>query len=192
LHRGRRSGEATAGAATRLAGALLAAAVLGAWSGAAESKLLLTREDALKQIYGERAVFAPRTAYLTDAQVRSVRETARAPFTAKRVTYYRAIAGDSLLGFAFLDQGMVRTMSETVLIALDRAGAVRAVEVLAWNEPDDFRPPGRWLDKARGLSDPARARPDEGMPHLAGATLTSRAVTAAVRRALALRRVLEP
>lgn len=173
---------------TRLALAVSSLVAVSAVS--VEARLLITSEDALRQIYGLRARSEARTAYFTDGEVERVRKLAKAPFSSRHVTYYRVTLGDSLLGQAFLDQHVVRSLSETVLIALDPAGRVLAVEVLAWNEPDDFRPPERWLARARGIEDPGRARPGEAMPHLAGATLSARAVTAAIRRALALRQVI--
>jgi len=169
---------------------VLGAAVLALASGAgvtaAWSRVLLTRDQAIAQIYGTGAGAQARTAYLTDAQVEAVKRAARAPFDAHRVTYYEIAHGDTALGLAFVDQNVVRTQTEILLIALDSAGAIRAIEVLAWNEPDDFRPPERWLDRARGQSITATLEPGKSLPHLAGATLSGRAVAACARRALAL------
>jgi hypothetical protein len=157
--------------------------------GPAGARVLLTRDEALRQVFGAGSTVTARTAYLTDAQVDSVRRRAQAPFTQRRVTYY-VIRSDAGVETAFIDQGIVRSQTQTVLIALDPGGRVRAVEVLAWNEPDDFRPSARWLGKASGLSEISAIRPGEAMPHLAGATLSARAITAAVRRAIVLRQVL--
>src|SRR5262249_17607224 len=120
------------------------------------------------------------------------KQGARASFDAKRVTYYEISRGDTALGLAFVDQNVVRTQTETLLIALDPARAIRAIEVLAWNEPDDYRPPDRWLDRSRGKADAASLEPGKAIPHLAGATLSGRAVAACARRALALAALLAP
>jgi len=152
----------------------------------AAARVLLTRDEAIAQVYGANAKATTRTAYLTDEQVAAVKQAARAPFDARRVTYYEISRADTALGLAFVDQNVVRTQTETLLIALDPAGAIRAIEVLAWNEPDDYRPPARWLDRARAKSDATTLEPGKAMPHLAGATLSGRAVSACARRALAL------
>jgi hypothetical protein len=156
----------------------------------ASARVLLTRDQAIAQIYGASARSATRTAYLTDEQVAAVRQAARAPFDAKRVTYYEISRGDTALGLAFVDQNVVRTQTETLFIALDATGAIRAIEVLAWNEPDDYRPPERWLARSAGKSDAATLEPGKSIPHLAGATLSGRAVAACGRRALALAALL--
>jgi len=155
----------------------------------ASARVLLTRDEALRQIFGSKAQVSVRSAYLTDGQMDSVRRRAQAPFTQRRVTYY-VVQSDSALGTAFVDQGIIRSQTGTILIALDPGGRVRAVEILAWNEPDDFLPSERWLERARGLSRPANTRPGDAMPHIAGATLSARAITAAIRRAMALREIL--
>jgi hypothetical protein len=159
---------------------------LGLPAGMVSSRLLISREDALTGIYGAGARVETQTLYLNGDQVEEIRETARAPFERQRVTYYRVTVGDSLAGVAIVDRHLVRTLSETVLIALDAGGEVLAVEILAWNEPDDYRPPDRWLDLAGGQRDIEDMRPGEGMPRLAGSTLSAQAMTAAIRRALAI------
>lgn len=170
---------------------LLAVAVLGLVPAAAGwARVLIPRDEALAQVYGADARIETRTAYLEDHEVEAVRQRARAPFSSRRATYYAAARGDTALGMAFVDRTVVRTMPQTLLVALDARGAVLAVEVLAWEEPDDYRPPRRWLDLAAGAADPAAMRPGEALPRLAGVTLTARAVAAAVRRALALHAVL--
>lgn len=152
----------------------------------ASCRLLISRDDALAAIFGAEARVEARTLYLTGDQVESIQAAARAPFDRQRVTYYRVTSGDSLAGVALVDRHRVRTLSETVLIALDAGGAVLAVEILAWNEPDDYRPPERWLDLAKNRDQIEDMRPGEGIPRLAGATLSARAMTAAIRRALAI------
>ena len=162
---------------------MLGAAALAS---SAQGRLLLTREAAIAHVYGDSARAEAVTLYLTPSQLDTLRARARAPFDQARVTYYRVTSGATPVGHAFVDRHVVRTSSETVLIALHADGRVRAVEVLAWNEPEDYFPPERWLDRAKGASDPSLVQTGAAMPRIAGATLTSRAVTAAIRRALAL------
>ncbi len=160
--------------------------VAAALASPAEGRLLLTREQAVARVFGASARAEAMTLYLTPADLDTLRARARAPFEQARVTYYRVTLGDTLAGLAFVDRHLVRSSSETVFIALRPDGSVRAVEILAWNEPEDYFPSDRWLERAVGARDPARVRPGEAMPRIAGATLTGRAVTAAIRRAMAL------
>lgn len=165
---------------------LLGCVLLCAGSLTAEARLLIGRDDAIRSIFGDSATTATRTIYLTEGERDTLQRRAQAPIERKRVTYYRVSVGDSLVGYAFVDRHIVRSLSETVLIALSTTGVVRAVEILAWNEPDDYRPSGRWLERAQGQTEPVEVRPGESMPNIAGSTLSARALTAAIRRAIAL------
>ena len=69
-------------------------------------------------------------------------------------------------------------------------GAVWSVRTLAFHEPEEYLPSERWLAQFRDrkLGDALKVR--RGIHGIAGATLSARAVTAGVRRALALYAVL--
>ena len=79
---------------------------------------------------------------------------------------------------------------ETLMIVVDPRGSVVKAEVLSFDEPPEYLPKPRWFDlfRARRLDSDLAA--GKGIPVVTGATLTSRAVAAAVRRALALHAVL--
>lgn len=170
------------------AGGILAA--LAAAPGPSDAKLLRTRDEALRAVFGDGVLLVSRTAFLTPGQADAVRQAARAPFDAARVTYWEARRGDAVVGRAYLDTHAVRSLTETVLVAVDPGGAVRAVEILAFHEPADYLPPSRWLHTlaSKSLADPLR--PGQDVDGISGATLSVRASTDAVRRALALERVL--
>ena len=150
----------------------------------------MTREAALAQAFGVGARVEPRTVYLTPEQVMRVEQAAGAKLASPRVVAYRGAVGDSLVGTAYLDTHPVRSQMETIMIVVTPAGKVGAVEVLAFNEPDDYLPPPRWLDRFDGRALSQDLKPGLAVPSLAGATLTARAVSAAVRRTLALHAAL--
>jgi hypothetical protein len=95
-----------------------------------------------------------------------------------------------VVGTAYFDTHRVRTMPETILVLVDAAGAVARIEVLSFQEPEDYLPLPRWYAQF-----PGRLLDDElslkrAIRPVAGATLTTNATTDAVRRVLALHRVL--
>lgn len=169
---------------------LVAALVLGCMPAGAGARVLLTREAALAQAFGPRAHVEARTVYLAPAQAQAVERAAGAQLATARVVAYCAMAGDTLLGTGYLDTHRVRSQTETVLILVRPDGKVGAVEVLAFNEPDDYLPPPRWLERFEGRGLSKDLRPGLAVPGLAGATLTARAISAAVRRTLALHAAL--
>lgn len=153
---------------------------------AAEARLLLTREEGLRHVFGDSARAEARTLFLHEGTLDSLQDRAGAPIEQARVTYYEVLVADTLAGIAFVDKHVVRTATELLLICLQPDGAVRAVEILAWNEPEDYLPSRRWLERAGGARNPESVRPGHAMPRIAGATLSGQAVTAAIRRTLVL------
>ncbi len=63
------------------------------------------------------------------------------------------------------------------------------VEILAFYEPEDYCPPKKWLQlfSKKELNDDLRVK--RGIRNVAGATLTTQAITDTVRRAIATYRV---
>lgn len=153
--------------------------------------MLVTREKALAQAFGARARIETRTVYLAKDQAARVEQAAGAKLASARVVAYRGLVGDSLVGTAYLDTHTVRSQLETVMIVVTPQGKVGAVEVLAFNEPADYLPPSRWLERFDGRALSKDLKPGLLIPSLSGATLTARAVAASVRRTLALHRALE-
>ncbi len=158
--------------------------------GTAAAKTFATREVALQRAFGTEAEIERRTAFLTPAQLDSARALAGAPIAPARVSYHEASRGDSLLGRAYLDTHRVRNEHETILVVVSPAGETQRVEILAFDEPEDYLPPPRWLQTLAHRSLSRRLRPGDAVDAISGATLSARAATEAVRRVLALDRIL--
>jgi hypothetical protein len=131
------------------------------------------------------------TAYLTEDQLARAQALAREPIEGAVVHPYRAVRDGVKVGTAWVDVHRVRSLRETVLVALGPDQRVLRVELLAFGEPEEYVPRGSWYGQFEG-----RALDDEldlrrGIRGITGATLTARATTAAVRRVLAVQRVLD-
>lgn len=166
---------------------LAAALALGARAGGAES--LLSLDEALALAFPGCAV-ERTTVYLTGAEAARAGELAGEPLPSAIVHPYRAARDGAPCGTAYFDTHRVRTLAETLMVAVTPAGEIARIEVLAFAEPPDYLPrvewyaqfPGRALDEDLALRRAIRP--------VAGATLTARATTDAARRALALHRAL--
>ena len=103
---------------------------------------------------------------------------------------FRSRRGDATLGYALIDVHTVRTLPEALMIVLDPKGEVRSLRVLAFHEPSDYLPPEGWFRQFEGRGLDSDLQLKGGIHAIAGATLSSRAVTRSVRRTLALYEVL--
>lgn len=168
---------------------VLAAPLAGA--ARCEAKTYLTRTQALELAFPKDAKVERKTAFLTDAQADAAKRKARAPLDSKVWTYYQAASSTgAALGWAYFETHPVRTMSETILVAVAPDGTVRFVELLAFAEPEDYAASPAWLKQfeRRRLDDELALR--RGLRGITGSTLTAEAVASGVRRVLAVHEVI--
>jgi hypothetical protein len=178
----------------RAVAALLAlAALLTAGTGSAAAGVLQGAEEALARVFPAPLTVAKKSAFLDAAQAARAEQLAGQKLPSKVVAYYAVTdpATGQPAGWAYVDTHVVRTLPETVLIVLDPAGAVKRVEILSFNEPPEYMLSAPWLAQLQGRKLDAELRLQRGIRTLAGATLSSVAMTDAVRRVLALHQVLE-
>jgi Na+-translocating ferredoxin:NAD+ oxidoreductase subunit G len=154
-----------------------------AWAG-----VLMTQEEALKRAFPGASV-ERKTVFLEEAQVKEIQNLARAKLESEVVTFYVGKSTAGVLGYAFVETHIVRTMPETFMAVLNPDGTVSFVEILAFYEPEDYLPPKRWL----GLFGNKKLDNDlmvkRGIRNVTGATLTAQAITDGVRRILAIYQV---
>jgi len=161
---------------------------------AANAQVLLTQEEALALAFPAQATVERRTAYLDEEQVAEVAERARPAKVKDRavVTYYVGLVDGKPVGSAYFDAHRVRTLQEVLMVVVDPWGRVSRIEILGFAEPPDYMAPDGWLElfSGRGLEPRTSTRGD--IPIITGATLTSHAVSDAVRLSLALHSVIQP
>jgi hypothetical protein len=165
-----------------------AALVLATTAGAAA--VGITRDEALALAYPGASIRAEQL-FLTPEQRQAAAAQAGADVPSALIARYVATKGGEVVGRAYVDTATVRTKNETLLISLDAAGRVRRIDVTAFLEPAEYLPPDPWLRQYtdRPLADDLAV--NKAIRPIAGATLTARAVNAAVRRVLALDAVLQ-
>ena len=154
--------------------------------GAAE----ISRTEALALAF-PGAVITDERVFLTDEQRQRASARAGVQIGSALVARYTATEDGRVVGRAYVDTHVVRTKKETLLISLDADGRLRRVDVTAFTEPVEYTSPDRWLEQyaERRLDDDLAL--NRAIRPIAGATLTGRAVNAAVRRILAIDEVLK-
>ncbi len=149
-----------------------------------------SREEALARAFPPPATIERKTYFLTDAERESASRAARAKIESSLVVAYVGKGPKGIVGTAYFDTHTVRTMPETLLVTVRPDGALGSVEVIAFNEPEDYLPRANWLKLFAGR----RLDPDlavgRGLAHVTGATLTTRSIADAVRRVLAIHAVV--
>lgn len=107
---------------------------------------------------------------------------------------YRAHKAKELVAVGYVDAHRVRSKKQVLLVIIDakgkNAGKVRRVEVLAFTEPRQYLPARRFYAQFERRSLSPGLREGRQIKRVAGATMTVRATTAAVRRVLATHKLL--
>lgn len=157
------------------------------------AKVFLKQDQALKLAFGENARVERKTVYLTETQMARVREVAgksvKVP-SAMVTTYDGHAPSGEWVGTAYFESHRVRTLPETVMIVVSVDGTVSRVEILAFTEPEEYKPKDAWLDQFRGLPLDRELALRRGVHGITGATLSAEAITEAVRRTLAIHAII--
>lgn len=127
--------------------------------------------------------------FLTDAEVKEIAKSSGVAPPSALVARYIATSAGKVVGRAYLDTHIVRTKKESLLIMLDADGKVKRIEVVAFLEPPEYQPSGRWYEQFTGKKLEPGLRLSGEIHPVTGATLTAKATTEAVRRILAIDRM---
>jgi hypothetical protein len=155
-------------------------------------QVYLTQEGALAVHFGGCDSVDRRTLYLTGPQVDAIEQEAETKVDSRVVSYYVGRSAGANTGYAFFEKQTVRTMPVVYLVVLDPDTTVRAVEILAFHEPEDYLPTEGWLRQFEGTSLHEELWLKRGIQNVVGATLTAQTLTRGVRKVLALFEVAVP
>lgn len=158
--------------------------------GSASAKVFYAKDEALRVAFPEADTIDKQTFFLTDEQAKQIETLARARLESKLVTVYVGRRNQKALGYALIDVHVVRTLPQASMIILSPEGRVVSTLVLAFYEPLEYLPPGRWLRQFEGKAAPSALVLGREIAGITGATLTAHAITDSVRKALALYDVL--
>ncbi len=156
----------------------------------ASSKVFYSQEEALALAFPGATKVVAKTHVLSDEQAERVEKLSRAELDSRLITVHSGFMQDELLGYAYIDVHTVRTKPEAFMVVLAPDGAVSGVHILAFYEPLDYLPVGRWYEQFIGKREGDALRVGRDIDSVTGATLSTRAASSGVRRVLALYRVL--
>lgn len=148
-----------------------------------------SREEALAQAFHDTTAVERRTRILTKETVALIEKRAQARLPSRIVSCYVGRPrddGPDSLRYVFFETETIRTLPALLMVAVSASGAVEFVEMLAFHEPEDYLPPGRWLDHYDGMSLEEPRRVGHDIPTISGSTLSVRGIDRVIRRVLAI------
>lgn len=151
-----------------------------------QAKVYHARDEALDLAFPGAERVEARDVFLTGEQHDRIEKLSSAPLDTKLVTIYAGWRDGAPAAYAIFDTHTVRTFPETLLVVLSPQGAIQAIHILAFYEPEEYLPARRWLDTLGGARLDNDLQVGRNVTAITGSTLSTRAVTSAVRRALAI------
>jgi hypothetical protein len=175
---------------SRVVAAIFAALCL---AGTAHAKVFYSQKEALALAFPRRDRVDDRSILLDDAQADKVQKLATSrPRVAARAHLHRVSRQRAARLRVHRRPRPCARCPRLSSWCLSPAGAVRDLRLLAFHEPLEYMPSARWFQQFESKTLAAPLRLGGDVHGIVGATLSSRAATEGVRRALALYQVVVP
>ncbi len=174
---------------SRIVSQFCAAMLLVVLSNAVLSKVFYSKNEALALAFGKEASVEMLSLFPDETQLSKIEQLARVKMESPFFTFYVGKRGDKVLGYAAIENHVVRTKPETLMVVLGANGQLRAVYTLAFHEPPEYQPPQRWYELLYGKA-LNQLRLNRDIQGIAGATLSTRSAIDVTRKVLAVFQVM--
>ncbi|MCY3986474.1 MAG: FMN-binding protein [Candidatus Dadabacteria bacterium] len=154
------------------------------------AKVFLTKGKALELVFPEAEEIEKRHLFLTKRQAERVRAMAKVEVDSRLYTFYIAKSDGKETGYAVIDTHTLRTLTETVMFVINPDGTLRHAETLAFFEPTDYMPSGKWINLFLGKTSMDKMKLGKAVPNITGATISAESFSRATRRVLSVYRIM--
>ena len=150
----------------------------------------LSVEQAQRVLVPQAQSFVPFAVNLSPGQMQKIKQLSGVPQRASQPKVYRALRGNSTLGWVIVDEVIGKHEFITYATAISPDGHVLGVEILSYRESKggQVRDP-RWRERFRGKTLNDAFKLNQDIPNISGATLSSRNLTDGVKRLLSIHAV---
>jgi len=150
------------------------------------AKLLLSPYDAMMLNFNDKILVHKKSILLSKKEAKAIAKLARLKLETKLYKTFSAYEGEKLLGYGVLALHKVRTKNTAVLSIINPDGTLKAVEIVAFNEPIEYLPSKRWIEVLHNQKLSPSLSLGKDIPSITGSTMSARAVVQASRIALAV------
>lgn len=152
-------------------------------------KIYYSKNEALELAFGKEASIEMLSLFPTEDQVLKIEKLARVKMESALFTFYVGKKDGQILGYAAIENHVVRSKPETLLVILSLDGRVNAIHTLAFHEPPEYQPPQRWYQQLyqRELEQLGFNADIQG---ITGATLSTRSAINITRKVMAIYQIM--
>ncbi len=159
-----------------------------------DARQLISLKDALNSAFKNSKNFEREVIYLSEKeleQIQSMNSSKTFKIKSQLVIRYKAIQKGNVIGYSYIDTHQVRTLSETILVSVNKSGHVTRIEVLNFNEPSEYLAPKKWLEQFRQQKVLNTKIIKRDIYGITGASLTAEAIKRAVLRVSVLHHFIQ-
>ena len=143
-------------------------------------------EEILKLNFSETSTTKKETLLLTKEESNSIQTEAKAKLNSKIVRLYTVQENTEVMGYGVMLSQKIRTKKATILYMIDTNKSIKAIEIISFQEPQEYKPNSEWQEIFNDKNSSAMLISGKDIPTISGATLSARAITDASRIALAI------
>lgn len=148
--------------------------------------ILLEPQEAMAQSFGEGSLIEKESIVLTKDEAQQIESHAKSKLESKIVRIFYAKKEAQIIGYGVLLSKKIRSKNGVTLYIFDAARHLKAIEVVAFNEPLEYLPNKSWSAQFSGKTESDTLSVGRDIPTITGATLSARAVTDGARLAFAV------
>lgn len=140
----------------------------------------------MKNVFHTSDDISKKNVLLTKSKASYVQKTSKIKLGSKIFRTFKATKNKKLLGYGILVSRNVRSKSAAILYMIDTTKTIKAVEIIAFNEPPEFIPSKKWMSQFENKQAKDNLYLGKAIPTISGATLSARNVADGSRIALAV------
>ncbi len=165
----------------------LFALILTGFCSLSQATVFLNQQQALQQAFGDHAIEPLRLSLSSDQQ-KQIEQLARVKLTRSSYLFYVGKNGTNILGYAAIENFIIRNQPATLFIVLNPQGQIQSIQTLAFHEKSHYQPPQQWYEQF--YNQPLERLDDQTVQGISGATLSSRSYLNAARKAMAVFKIM--
>ncbi|MCB1197554.1 MAG: FMN-binding protein [Deltaproteobacteria bacterium] len=151
-----------------------------------EARVFQTPNQVLDLIAPKGATLEKKSIFLSDTQKSTIEKKIKAKIDSKLIAAVKIMHDKKLYATAYIDTHVVRKETETLLVVIKPDHTIARVEILSFNEPQDYLASGIWLKQFSDMRIESAHTKNAGVQGILGATLTSNAIIQSVQKVVAI------
>jgi hypothetical protein len=143
--------------------------------------VFFAKDEALHIAFPQGIEVSEKTVVLSSEQREEIERISQAKVSSGLFHFFEGRQNGEVTGYAVIDSRVMRTNLAVYMVVLSKTFAVEKVVLLAFNEPLEYQPTDGWLKYLEGNQPIDEIAPGQGVPPIAGSTLSVHGLSDGVR-----------